>query len=248
LEEIKDVVASLDNKKAPGKYGITGEIYRITFETLPRYITAIYNGCLRSGTFQKIWKRAEIIPINNPGKENSNSVTKYRTISLINVGGKILEKLLINRVMHHVHKNNCMNQNQFGFTPQKSTTDAAMLVKEYVEEGLEHGQIAIIVSLDVSSAFDNVWWPTILNTLKEFKCPQNLYNLVKSYLSQRTAEISTNTTRVERDVTKGCPQGSCCGPGLWNVQYNSLFNLDFMKQTKAVAFADDLVIVVKSNV
>jgi hypothetical protein len=103
--------------------------------------------------------------------------------------------------MHHAHKNNCINQNLFGFTPQ-STTDAAMIVKEYVEEGLELGQIAIIVSLDVSSAFDNVWWPTILNT-KKIQLPKNLYNLVKSYLRQRTTEISTNTTRVERDVTKG---------------------------------------------
>jgi len=48
---------------------------------------------------------------------------------------------------------------------------------------------------------------------------------------------------MERDISRVCPQGSCCGPGLWNIQYNSLLNLNFGKQTKAIAFADDLILV-----
>jgi formyltetrahydrofolate synthetase len=59
--------------------------------------------------------------------------------------------------------------------------------------------------------------------------------------------MSTNTIQVEREVSKGCPQGSCCGPGFWNIQYNSLLNLEFMKQTKAIAFADNLLIVMKTE-
>jgi hypothetical protein len=47
---------------------------------------------------------------------------------------------------------------------------------------------------------------------------------------------------MERDVTKGCPQGSCCGPGFWNIQFNALLNLNFGKRTKVIAFADDLLI------
>ena len=50
VEEIKNSVASMGNKKAPGEDRITSEIYKNTFEILPRYITAIHNGCLRSGT------------------------------------------------------------------------------------------------------------------------------------------------------------------------------------------------------
>ena len=40
----------------------------------------------------------------------------------------------------------------------------------------------------------------------------------------------------------GCPQGSCCGSGLWNVLYNTLLNLDFSSHTKVIAFAEDLAI------
>jgi hypothetical protein len=59
--------------------------------------------------------------------------------------------------------------------------------------------------------------------------------------------MSTNTLQVEREVSKGCPQASCCTPGFWNIQYNSLPNLEFRKQTKSIAYAIDLLIAVKAE-
>jgi hypothetical protein len=59
--------------------------------------------------------------------------------------------------------------------------------------------------------------------------------------------MSTNTAQVEREVSKGCPQELCYRPGFWNIQYNSLLNLEFKKQTKAIAFADDLLLAVKAE-
>ena len=50
------------------------------------------------------------------------------------MGGKVLEKILINRIRHHVYSNNLLNHNQLGFTPKKSAIDAALAVKEYLEE------------------------------------------------------------------------------------------------------------------
>ena len=78
-------------------------------------------------------------------------------------------------------------------------------------------------------------------------CPKNLYNLARSYFRGRTATLHTNSIQIERDVNKGCPEVSCCGPGFWNVQYNSLLNLNYGKRTKAIAFADDLLIAVRSE-
>ena len=105
----------------------------------------------------------------------------------------------------------------------------------------------MLVSLDIKSAFDAAWWFNILKSLQEFGCPRNLYYLTKNYLSQRTAILSTNTIKLERQITKGCPQGFCCRPGLWNIQYNSLLNLKFAKQTSAIAFADDLILVTRGK-
>ena len=83
--------------------------------------------------------------------------------------------------------------------------------------------------------------------MKACGCPKNLYNLTKSYFSQRTVILSTNSVRMESEVSKGCSQGSCCGPGFWNIQYNSLLDLKFTRRTKAVAFAYDLILAIRGE-
>jgi hypothetical protein len=109
------------------------------------------------------------------------------------------------------------------------------------------GQYVVLVSLDVQGDFDAAWWPSVLNALREFNCPQNLCNLAKSYFSERVAFLSTSNIKTERQVTKGCPQGSCCWPGFWNIQYNTLLNLDYTRHTQTIAFADDVIVLTKGK-
>ena len=246
-EEIKQTIDSFNHKKAPGIDGITGRIYQRTFTIFPRVITAIYNQCLKRGCFPKSWKTAKIIPTIKPGKENSKDPSKYRPISLLNMGGKVLEKLLINRINHHLYKHDLLTDKQFGFTPQKSTTDAAMEAKQFIEPVLEKRGLVIMTSLDVKGAFDAAWWPGILQGLKDLRCPRNLYNLSKGYFSDRTAVMNSNSITIGRRVTKGCPQGSCCGPGYWNILYNSMLSLELTSHSKAIAFADDLIILTRGE-
>ena len=59
--------------------------------------------------------------------------------------------------------------------------------------------------------------------------------------------MTTNKLSIKRRVTKVCPQGSCCGPGLWNVLYNSLLNLDLTSNSKAIPIADDLMILTRGG-
>ena len=183
-----------------------------------------------------------IIPIVKPGQEGSTEATKYRPISLLNVGGKVLEKLLIDRINHHIFFHRLLNGNQYGFLPQKSTVDAAMAVKDFARENLQRRNYVIMVSLDVRGAFDAAWWPSTLSNLHDLRCPKNLYILTQNYFRDRVAIYYANTYKAERKVSMGCPQGSCCGPGLRNVLYNTLLNLDFSSHTKVIAFVDDLAI------
>jgi len=106
-----------------------------------------------------------------------------------------------------------MNKNQYGFTPQRSTTDAAMAVKGFVEEGLAAGEIVVLISLDVKGAFDAAWWPSILNGLNAYNCPKNLYNLSKSYFRQGTAVLSSNNASIQRTVIKGFHKDPVAGQG-----------------------------------
>jgi hypothetical protein len=146
---------------------------------------------------------------------------------LINTGGKLLEKLLIDKILFHIHSNSLFSGNQYGFTPQRGSVDAAMEVKKFIEESIRLKKCTVVFSLDVRGALDAAWWPSILKQLREFKCPRNLYNLLASYFSFRKATLSINNYKIEKEVQKGCPQESCCGPGFWNIMYNSLLNLEF---------------------
>ena len=116
---------------------ITSDIFLRTFNKFPRLVTAIYNQCLKRGSFPRRWKTANIIPIAKPGQENSMEPSKYRPVSLLIIGGKVLEKLLINRINHHMYKNELLIDSQYGFILQKSTTHAAMEAKKFIEPELE---------------------------------------------------------------------------------------------------------------
>jgi hypothetical protein len=143
-------------------------------------------------------KKALVIPITKPGKAESEEAFKFRPISLLNTGGKVLEKLLVNRINHLVYSRGHMKKNQFGFKPQKSTIDLAMVVKEFVQESMAEGDVIALVSLDVQGAIDAAWWPAILKEMRDCGSPKNLYKLTKSYFTQRTAILATNSIRIEK--------------------------------------------------
>jgi hypothetical protein len=147
----------MNNNKAPGTDGIRGNTYKQVFNTVPTFVTAIYNGCLKQGIFPTIWKEAKIIPCIKSGQEKSTKLTKYRPISLFNYGGKVLEKLLINIINHHATSTGYLNNNQYGFRPRTSSINAVLALQEYIEDGFRTGEVTILVSLDVEAAFNAAW-------------------------------------------------------------------------------------------
>jgi hypothetical protein len=199
---------------------------------------------LKIGYFPKNWKIAKIVPVTKPGKEGSSDPSKYCPISLLNIGGKVLEKLLINRIMHHVYKTNFLNDNQFGFTPQKSTTDAAMAVKQFIESELERGRVVNMASLDVKGAFDAAWWPAIVKGLRDVKCPQNLYQLIQDYFREKSGNINQQQHNGEEYNQKLSTRIML---RVRLLEYNSLLNLRYTNHTRTVAFSDDLLIMIKAD-
>ena len=131
--------------------------------------------------------------------------------------------------------------------PQKSRVDAALAAKSFIQENLQQWNCVVLVGFDVRGAFDAAWWPCKLSNLRDLRCPKNLYDLALNYFRDRVASLKANTHTVKRTVTKGCPQGSCCGPGFWNVMYNALLNLNFSSHTKVIAYADDLAVLTKGK-
>jgi hypothetical protein len=72
-----------------------------------------------------------------------------------------------------------------------------------VKKALATADIVALISLDVKGAFNVAWWPSILNGLKVSNCPQNLYNLSKTYFSDRSDIISSNNVVIQKNGNKG---------------------------------------------
>ncbi|XP_073984765.1 uncharacterized protein [Rhodnius prolixus] len=146
--------------------------------------------------------------------------------------------------MHYMNSNHFLSSKQHGFRPQMSTISALKAVNEYIIGYFDIKWEVLLISLDVQGAFDAAWWPAILKGLKERKCPKNLFQLSKSYFTERSASINLNSVSKEAVVSRGCPQGSCCGPGFWVIMYDDLLRLQLPDRCDVIAFADDLLILV----
>ena len=140
-----------------------------------------------------------------------------------------------------------MYPDQFGFRKGKSTEDAINRTIQLVEEATEKYVIGIFV--DISGAFDNLWWPALFGRLRDIKCPANLYNIFRNYCMERTVSMVCPGEKITKTTTKGCPQGSVCGPVFWDVAVEACLHQmhDMEEVIEVVAYADDIVILIGGN-
>ena len=61
----------------------------------------------------------------------------------------------------------------------------------------------------------------------------------------KEAFIAINSYNMRKNI-KGCVQGSC-RPILWNIQYDTVLKLKFTDHTRVVAFADDLILMIRAD-
>lgn len=87
-------------------------------------------------------------PVNEPGS--------YRSISLLDGAGKLLERLVLNRMMDRVTER--LTSNQYGFCLGKGTTDAIEAVLRVVDDAargvVRERQLGVLVTLDMRNAFN----------------------------------------------------------------------------------------------
>lgn len=241
-EEVSFIVNKQNAKQSPGIDGITADIIQKVHEIDKTFLKLLYNKCLMLSCFPYPWKQSVVKVIPKPAKTDYRDPNAYRPISLIPVFGKILEKLLIDRINYFLHINEALNKNQYGFTPQVSTEDALLSLTRFIQNGFDKKGFVIVLSLDINGAFNSCFWPKILNQLRIKRCPNNLLSLVRSYFSERESKLwFLNTERV-RQMSAGCPQGSASGPGFWNISIDDIFELSTDNDIVIECFADDTLI------
>lgn len=126
-DETVNVIIRIKNK-SPG----TNQIIKTDLTNLPlmmiQRLTAIFNASLTCGYFPKKFKQALITLIPKAGKPNRPE--NFRPISLLNIPGKILEKIINNRLKAHLENNLLLNTQQYGFRESRGTTTTIALAYE----------------------------------------------------------------------------------------------------------------------
>ena len=73
--------------------------------------------------------------------------------------------------------------------------------------------MALGVFLDIMGAFDNVTFESISGALREFEIPTWVGQWIDNMLRNRIVQVELHGVTVERELTKGNPQGGI----LWTV-------------------------------
>ena len=95
-DEVLRAVRDIDVHKSSGLKHINNAVLKSILKDLIEQLTFILNLSLSCGSFPNSWKDALVIPI--PKKGDLAMVSNYRPISLLPQPGKIVEKLVHNKL------------------------------------------------------------------------------------------------------------------------------------------------------
>lgn len=162
---------------------------------------------------------------------------------------KILERVLIFRINHHLNKNKTLHENQYGFREGRNTLQCINRLTSEIDSRSKTSKYSSVVFFDIVGAFDNADWSLIINNLTNYNIPPYLLLILKSYLANRSVGYEFNNTIKIKQVYKGCPQGSCLGPLLWNLLINPIFDAfnSSFPNSSLLAFADDFAMISSAN-
>ena len=152
--------------------------------------------------------------------------------------GKIIKKLIYQRLNFFFEQYNCYYLFQFGFRLNCSTNSALMLIIENIQTQLNNGEFAAGVFEDLRKAFDAVDHRILIQKLEHYGVRGISKKWFSSSLTNRKQFVSIdNCNSTTNTVLAGVSQGLVLEPLLFLMYINDLNKC--VKYSKAHHFADD---------
>ena len=233
-EDVRKVLLSIPSNKACGPDNVSARIIKECVEELTAPITMLCRMSFEQGVFPTVWKQANVVPIHKNGDRTNPK--NYRSISLLPLFGRVLEKLACDALMLHVRP--VLSDAQHGFLTGRSCITNLATYLHHAWLSMSEGYQTDVIYTDFSAAFQSVNHKLLLHKL------QNSFNVngcaldwFVSYLSGRTQRVVLNgKTSDWTSVLSGTPEGGVISPLLFCLYVNDLPSII---RSHCVMYADD---------
>ena len=207
---------------------------------LPSIVTII-NDSLQSGVVPSSYKNALVKPLLKKPGLDPNSLKHFRPVSNLSFLSKILEKIILKRLLQHLENNNLNEIYQSAYKKFHSTETALIKVFNDLACSLDQKNVVLQSLLDLSAAFDTLDHDIMLNRLElSFGIKGTALAWFKSYLEFRKQSVQVGSASSDPAILKfGVPQGSVLGPILFTLYTTPLSNIFNTYDISYHLYADD---------
>jgi len=135
---------------------IPTEIIKQCSSVFSELIAYLANLSFSPGTFPSKFKQASVTPLlKKPGLDPTVSAN-FRTVSNLNKISKILEKLFLTRLQPYIASSPSFNHLQSAYRKHHSTETSLIHLLDSIYHAADNGLATILLSLDLSAAFDTI--------------------------------------------------------------------------------------------
>ena len=224
LKELLVAVKAMRYRKAPGDNKMPIEVYAfVESEWLLVVLLEVFNEALCTGVVDKGLKDVIITLLFKKG--SPLLCDNYRTLSLINHIGKVLEKMIQYRLGDYCEAIKCLPESQNGFRSDRSTVDA-MFVSRLISTCAREKLISIFQCfVDLTKAYDKVNRSILWLVLQRLGVPDKMIALIRGLLDGSEAAIRIKGEIVgEFSLDMGLKQGSVFSPLLFNIFFGAIID------------------------
>ncbi|KAH6591601.1 hypothetical protein BASA50_008575 [Batrachochytrium salamandrivorans] len=162
-----------------------------------------------SATIPRAWLCASIVSIDKKDGDPLNPGDK-RGIALINVGLKLVCKVLQMRIERFVETNNLLSYEQAGFRKREECVGQVVSLVDIIQRRQNAGLNTHVLFIDIRKAFDTVPVGALLWKLQNMGFPRRTLAFLKALYTSSSARAQAGSLlsdpfRVQRGVRQGCP-------------------------------------------